>query len=95
MSKTIELDDGDTAVVIRHDKDAGDQYALQIFHFFEETLDDETKLFYHVMARGMCALAAKDPEKLFEHAGEADINSPDDDDEGKSNDTEGMTHGNA
>lgn len=94
MSRQVELNDGDTAVIIRHDKESGDQYSLSIQHYFDEQLDDETKLYYHVLARGMCAMAVNDPEQLFEHAAEADISTPEDNDGGQ-DDGAGTTYGNA
>ena len=95
MSKSIELEDGDTAVVVRHDRNSGDQYGLQVFHYFDEAVDDDTKLFYHVLARGMCAMAVNDPETLFEHASEAEISDPSDVKDGDPPQGDGETYGNA
>jgi len=61
----IDLNPGDSAVVVRHEVD-NDGFGIEIYHHPLKSMSDEDLIFYTLLTRGMAFQATIDTEAVLE-----------------------------
>ncbi len=66
----VDLNPGDSAVVVRHDND-NEGFGIEIYHHPLDNMDEEDLIFYTLLTRGMAFQATIDTETVLEFGEES------------------------
>jgi hypothetical protein len=62
----INLNPGDSAVIVRHDNSDDAGFGIEIYHHPLKSMSDEDLIFYTLLTRGMAFQATIDTEAVLE-----------------------------
>ena len=65
-NKKFTLNDGDSALILRHTEDDGGMYTIEVVHYFPtNVIDEELSLFYRLLMKGLTHRVISDMDKLI------------------------------
>lgn len=62
----VDLNPGDSAVVIRHEEGEDAGFEIEIYHYPIEAMPEEDLVFYTLLTRGMAYHAAQDTNHVLD-----------------------------
>ena len=62
----IDLNPGDSAVIVRHEEGDDAGFGIEIYHHPLDNMDEEDLIFYTLLTRGMAFQATIDTEAVLE-----------------------------
>ena len=62
----INLNPGDSAVIIRHEEGENSGFDMEIYHYPTENMSEDDLTFYALLTRGMAYHAAEDTDHVLD-----------------------------